>query len=120
MRLAANLPKTAAGTKGNPNELTLSQAPGDRWWSANDNKSTPDQVVVTTTDYLPGHSEKLTIRKLKGTTLSFMDPVEYPHNGTKYPVASRLGSDAQRFLNAGHGSRADQRTARRPGRRWRC
>ena len=71
MRLAANLPKTAAGTKGNPNELTLSQAPGDRWWSANDNKSTPDQVVVTTTDYLPGHSEKLTIRKLKGTTLSF-------------------------------------------------
>ena len=71
MRLAANLPKTAAGTKGKPNELTLSQAPGDRWWSANDNKSTPDQVVVTTTDYLPGHSEKLTIRKLKGTTLSF-------------------------------------------------
>ena len=79
----------------------MSQAPGDRWWSANDNKSTPDQVVVTTTDYLPGHSEKLTIRNLKGTTLSFMDPVEYPHNGTKYPVASRLGGDAQRFLTPG-------------------
>ena len=58
-------------------------------------------MIVTTTNYLPGHSEKLTIRKLKGTTLSFWDPVEYPHNGMKYPVASRLDGDAQRFLNAG-------------------
>ena len=91
-------PRRPQGNKGNPNELILSQAPGDRWWSANDNKSTPDQVVVTTTDYLPGHSEKLTIRKLKSTMLSFWDPVEYPHNGMKYPVASRLDGDAQRFL----------------------
>ena len=94
-------PRRRRGPRAQPNTLTLSQAPGDRWWSANDNKSTPDQVVVTTTDYLPGHSEKLTIRKLKGTTLSFWDPVEYPHNGTKYPIASRLGADAQRFISAG-------------------
>ena len=53
MRLAANLSSVVAGKKGALNTLTLSASPGDRWWSANDNSSTPDEVVVTTTDYLP-------------------------------------------------------------------
>jgi hypothetical protein len=79
MRLAANLPVTAAGK----NQLTLSKATGDRWWSVNDNKNTPDQVVVTTTDYLPGHSEELTISNIQGTTLSFPNAVQYFHNGIR-------------------------------------
>jgi hypothetical protein len=102
MRLAANLATASAAKKGAPNALTLSMAPGDRWWSANDNNNnTPDEVVVTTTDYLPGHSEKLTISGLSGTTLSFLDAVNYPHNGTKFLFASRLGTNAQRFRDAG-------------------
>ena len=40
----------------------MSNATDDRWWSSDD--PTPDEVVVTTTDYLPGHSEKLTISKI--------------------------------------------------------
>ncbi len=96
MRLAANLPN-----KSKPNQLTLSLPTADRWWSAQDNPNTPDQVVVTTTDYLPGHSEKLTISGLTGTTLSFLDAVKYPHNGTRYPIASRLDSNTSRFQKAG-------------------
>jgi hypothetical protein len=46
MRLAASLSTEGAGTKNNPNTLTLSKSPGDRWWSTND--AIPDQVVVTT------------------------------------------------------------------------
>ena len=98
MRLAVNLPVTQAGA----GQLTLSKTTGDRWWSANDNKATPDQVVVTTTDYLPGHSEELVISSLQGTTLSFKGPIKYFHNGTRYPIASRLGTSiAQRFSNSG-------------------
>src|SRR5262249_15862582 len=99
VRLAANLPTLSAGTKAAPNTLSLSKTTGDHWWSSNDSKTVPDQVVVTTTDYLPGHSEKLTISSLTGTTLSFMDAIQYPHNGTRYPIASRLGTNAARFQN---------------------
>jgi len=97
MRLAANLPVTAAGK----NQLTLEKVTGDRWWSVNDNKNTPDQVVVTTTDYLPGHSEKLTISNIQGTTLSFPNAVQYFHNGTRYPIGSRLEGNTQRFTQNG-------------------
>ena len=94
-------------------ELTLSDATGDKWWSANDPKDTPDEIVVTTTDYLPGHSEKLLVSKIAGKTVTFTNPlvtvhgvptngaIVWPHRGTRFPVGARLGSNEQRFLDAG-------------------
>jgi cell migration-inducing and hyaluronan-binding protein len=40
--------------------------------------------VVTTTDYLPGHSEKLTINKVDGTSVTLNDKIKWPHNGVRY------------------------------------
>jgi hypothetical protein len=41
-----------------------------------------DKIVVTTTDYLPGHSEVLTITKIDGAHISF-EAVDTPDNNTK-------------------------------------
>jgi hypothetical protein len=43
-----------------------------------------DEIVVTTTDYLPGHSEKLTINKVDGTSVTLNDKIKWPHNGVRY------------------------------------
>jgi hypothetical protein len=44
-----------------------------------------DEIVVTTTDYLPGHSEKLKITKVDNTTkITFSDPIKYSHNSRRY------------------------------------
>jgi cell migration-inducing and hyaluronan-binding protein len=53
-----------------------------------------DEIVVTTTDYLPGHSEKLQITGVSGNKISFgiFDEkdqptdkgVQWPHNGTRF------------------------------------
>ncbi|MGH7058753.1 MAG: hypothetical protein ACREFH_00070 [Stellaceae bacterium] len=79
--------------------LTLAGSPADRWWLPSD--GTRDQIVVTTTDYLPGHSEELTINQVQGGQVSFT-PVPPPppafapltiqwfHSGTKYPVGSQI------------------------------
>lgn len=44
-----------------------------------------DQIVVTTTDYLPGHSEQLTIDSISAsgssTTIHVREALRYPHNG---------------------------------------
>ena len=47
-----------------------------------------DQIVVTTTDYLPGHSELLTVAKDtdNGTTVEVKEKVKYHHNGQRYPI----------------------------------
>ncbi len=61
-----------------------------------------DNIVLTTTDYLPGHSERLKISgtSVNGqvTTINLDAPVQYPHNGQKFdlsdttfPGISRLG-----------------------------
>ena len=52
---------------------------GGRW-------SGDDEIVVTTTDYLPGHSEKLTIDPAYngGTTVKFLEKIQWPHNGVRY------------------------------------
>ena len=65
-------------------------------------QSTPDEFVVTTTDYLPGHSEKLTITNIddKGN-VTFTPALTWPHRGTRFPIASRLDTNKQRFLDAG-------------------
>ncbi len=50
-----------------------------------------DKVVITTTDYLPGHSEQVQV--VKNDTSSghysfvfFTPPVKFPHNGTTYDL----------------------------------
>jgi cell migration-inducing and hyaluronan-binding protein len=65
--------------------LTLERDPAGTW-GAN------DEIVVTTTDYLPRHSEKLKIDAgySGGTTVGFQavesptGKIEWPHNGTRY------------------------------------
>ena len=65
-------------------------------WVAN------DQIVLTTTDYLPGHSEQFTIQSVSTSggvsTITVTSPVQYPHNGTTYNlgaagVPSDIGPD---------------------------
>ena len=55
-------------------------------WVAN------DQIVLTTTDYLPGHSEQFTIQSVSTSggvsTITVTSPVQYPHNGTTYNLGA--------------------------------
>jgi hypothetical protein len=115
LRLAKDLPEAVAGTEQKPNQLILSAATGNRWVSPDDYKAQngetpiPTEVVITTTDYLPGHNDDLThVAGITDTTLSFTDPVNWPHNGTKYDVFTGLGSTPAarngvktRMVNAG-------------------
>src|SRR5262245_15828805 len=57
-----------------------------------------DQIVVTTTDYLPGHSEQLTIApngvSADKMTVTVMEPARYSHNGERFDLSMlppRLG-----------------------------
>ncbi|MGH7779240.1 MAG: G8 domain-containing protein [Candidatus Binataceae bacterium] len=61
-----------------------------------------DKIVLTTTDYLPGHSEQLTVKGTPGSsnTVNLVSGVQYPHNGqlfdlsnASYPGISRLGTN---------------------------
>jgi G8 domain len=47
-----------------------------------------DQIVVTTTDYLPGHSEQLTIASVRasGSSVSVTTGAQYAHNGQPYSL----------------------------------
>jgi len=51
-----------------------------------------DQIVLTATDYLPAHSELLSIKKIDTdpqknvSAITVNQPVAYPHNGTRYAV----------------------------------
>lgn len=54
-----------------------------------------DEIVVTTTDYLPGHSEQRTITAINADGSFQLDhPLDYAHNGERYSLAklpARLG-----------------------------
>ncbi len=56
-----------------------------------------DEIVITTTDYLPGHSEKRTLAAdPKGTSVTLTQPLTYVHNGSQFDltasgVPARLG-----------------------------
>jgi hypothetical protein len=54
-----------------------------------------DQIVVTTTDYLPGHSELLTVdgEHACATTIKVKEALKYHHNGAKYPLADATPLD---------------------------
>jgi len=93
LRLNSELAKD--GTK-----FTLSNATDDRWWSKDD--PIPDELVVTTTDYLPGHSEKRTISGITdGNSVTLSAGVTWPHRGSRFPLADRLGTNSKRFTDAG-------------------
>ena len=80
-----------------PGDMSLQVAGALSNWQDKDN------IVLTTTDYLPGHSEQLTVSgapTVSGqvTTINLASPVQYPHNGqqfdlsnTTFPGISRLG-----------------------------
>jgi len=82
IRLAADI------KKGDPS-LTLATDPGGRWKAG-------DEIVVTTTDYLPGHSEQLKIASTYtgGTTVPLdpASPVQWTHIGVRYGDPSTPGS----------------------------
>ncbi len=56
-----------------------------------------DEIVITTTDYLPGHSEQRTISEVNADGSFTLDtPLEHAHNGDRFPLAllpERLGID---------------------------
>jgi hypothetical protein len=72
IRLGADLAKNAT-------QLTLASAPGDKWQAG-------DQIVVSTTDYLPAHYEQLTITNVTGTTVKFTPATKWAHKGTRYTL----------------------------------
>ena len=64
---------------GSENSLRVSGMPAD--WQKN------DYIVVTSTDYLPGHAEQLQVSSVSGSTINLMKPVENPHWGQVYSLA---------------------------------
>ncbi|HEY1300688.1 MAG TPA: hypothetical protein VGF07_09340, partial [Stellaceae bacterium] len=97
--------------------LNLSGTTTDRWWLAGDGQRRPpslggglapsDQIVVTTTDYLPGHSELLTIDQVQpgtqgqGDKVSFTPAIKWFHSGERFKIAARLGDAKTRLEAAG-------------------
>ena len=52
-----------------------------------------DKIVLTTTDYLPGHSEELTIavHRDRWRTINVVEEIKYRHQGEKYLLPSDVG-----------------------------
>ena len=107
---SGNLPSSNSGTSWV--RLAQNLSPGDSASVFTVNRAVDwaenDYVVVTTTDYLPGHSEKLRItERMSATQFKYelvdshnnekiSDKVKYPHNGTTYSlnkVPARVGLD---------------------------
>jgi cell migration-inducing and hyaluronan-binding protein len=85
MRLAKSLNEddTTLQLEHSPGFGCHEQFTDDCGWKAH------DKIVVTTTDYLPGHSEELTIKSVnidanKGNTIDFDEKIKWPHNGVRY------------------------------------
>ena len=69
-----------------------------------------DQIVLTSTDYLPGHSEQLTVASDVncGTTITVKENLKYAHNGKRFSLAvvpKEVGLDPQ-LVAAGAETRA--------------
>ncbi len=77
VRLAKSIVGTEAG--GSDDTLELSSAVD---WGVG------DEIVVTSTDYLPGHAEHLTIKSVSqdGKSVTVTAPVVYNHNGVAFPL----------------------------------
>ncbi len=77
-----------------------------------------DQIVVTTTDYLPGHSEQLTIASVsvsKGVTaITTSNAAQYPHNGSTFSlsgVPKGIGPDPDPLLPSSSARTVETRAA---------
>lgn len=77
-----------------------------------------DQIVVTSTDYLPGHSEQMTIANVSTDekTITVTASFQYPHNGTVVDLKARgipsdVGPEDDPNLPAGNGRLVDTRAA---------
>ena len=84
--------------------LIVDGTPSEQWWLSSDSdpmRPHPVQIVVTTTDYLPGHSEVLTIDNVQGgqVNLKSDSAVKWFHSGTRFSLADKLKaySDAKRM-----------------------
>jgi hypothetical protein len=65
-------------------------------WQPADQTHPGDQIVVTTTDYLPGHSEQFTVTGVSPDkmTVTVMEKARYIHNGERFDLSmlpARLG-----------------------------
>jgi hypothetical protein len=60
-----------------------------------------DRIVVTTTDYLPNHSEELVIDTVSGDTVNVKDGVKWEHVGQRYKLADLLKGAGKGFNDAG-------------------
>jgi len=65
---------------GSENSLMVSGMPSD--WQPK------DYIVVTATDYLPGHAEQMQIKTVSGATINLVSPVKNPHWGQTYSLAN--------------------------------
>ena len=77
-----------------------------------------DQIVVTTTDYLPGHSEQMTIASVDSDkqTIHVTKAFQYPHSGTTLNlgasgVPANVGPQDDPNLPKGNGRIVDTRAA---------
>jgi hypothetical protein len=70
-------------------KLTLTHAVQDDW-------KPDDEIVVTSTDYLPEHSEVAKIASVDGATVTLNKPLEFTHNTTEYDVGANIGASTFR------------------------
>jgi cell migration-inducing and hyaluronan-binding protein len=98
LRLAESLAaeKTTLQLEQSPGAACGGQSGADCGWHPG------DKIVVTTTDYLPGHSEELTIDTIEKEKVTFHPPTKWSHNGTRFRIKERLeNAGARARLEAG-------------------
>ena len=74
--------KLNATLKGGGKETALQVSGMRADWQPNDN------IVVTATDYFPGHAEQLQISSVSGSTVNLSTPVQNPHWGQTYSLTN--------------------------------
>ena len=96
IRLADGKKFTGNGKLGS-DKLTLDRSVTKDW-------KVGDQVVVTTTDYFPDHSELRTIAKPvdgdTGDVIRLNAPLTYDHNSTAYNIELKVGTATTPFRTA--------------------
>ncbi|HEY1258381.1 MAG TPA: hypothetical protein VGF34_03970 [Stellaceae bacterium] len=89
-----------SGDVSSGTSLRVDGTPADRWWLPGD--GTRDEIVLTTTDYLPGHSELLTLNAadgVQGDQVNFTPAIKWFHSGERSSI--NLGVAKGRLEAAG-------------------
>ena len=96
IRLADGQKSPGNGKQGT-DKLTLDRSVSGDW-------QVGDQIVVTTTDYFPDHSELRTIvapvQGDTGNVIRLDKPLTYDHNSIAYNIASKVGATTTPFRTA--------------------